>query len=240
MTKGFGQSAETADMRARNSTLTVASSSHIPKPATLVVALCFVIASHMNSTALAQSGTYKYRAADGTITFSDAPIRNGQVVRTSYKGTLRKPVIANPCRGLSTAQLDAKGRQLDTQFANAAAVTGVDATLLKAVARAESCFDPAAVSRAGAQGLMQLMPATARDMGVTRSFDGEQNLAGGAKYLAAMLARYGDNLDLALAAYNAGPGNVDRYNGVPPFKETQKYIVSVRAFRERYRQQEAS
>lgn len=194
----------------------------------------------MSSSAIAQSGTFKHQAADGTVTFSDAPIRDGQVVRTSYKGTLRKPVIANPCRGLSTAQLDAKGRQLDAQFATASAATGVEADLLKAVARAESCFDPVAVSRAGAQGLMQLMPATARDMGVTSSFDGEQNLAGGAKYLAAMLARYSDDLDLALAAYNAGPGNVDRYDGVPPFKETQKYIVSVRAFREHYRQQKAS
>ncbi len=202
------------------------------------MALSFFITSQLGASAIAQSGTFKHRAPDGTVTFSDAPMKNGEVIRTSYKGTTREPVIANPCRGLSTAQLDAKGRQLDTQFASASIVTGVDASLLKAVARAESCFDPAAVSRAGAEGLMQLMPATARDMGVTRSFDGEQNLAGGARYLAAMLARYGDDLDLALAAYNAGPGNVDRYNGVPPFKETQKYIVSVRAFQERYKQQQ--
>lgn len=239
MPKGFGQSAEFTYMRAPTKANTVASCSHISKPVLTLASLCLFIASNVGSSAIAQSGTYKHLAADGTVTFSDAPIRNGQVVRTSYKVTLRKPVAANPCRGLSTAQLDAKGRQLDRQFAHASAVTGVDATLLKAVARAESCFDPAAVSRAGAQGLMQLMPATARDMGVSSSFNGEQNLAGGARYLAAMLARYGDDLDLALAAYNAGPGNVDRYDGVPPFKETQKYIVSVRAFREHYRQQQS-
>ncbi|MFK7997307.1 MAG: lytic transglycosylase domain-containing protein [Granulosicoccus sp.] len=182
----------------------------------------------------AQTSPFKHRAADGTVTFSDAPISNGKVVRTSYAGEKRKPAVANPCKGLTTAKLDAKGKSLDRLFTKASEYTGVPASLLKAVARAESCFDPKAVSRAGARGLMQLMPLTAKSLSIKNSFDAEQNIMGGARYLSAMLARYENKLDLALAAYNAGPGNVDRYNGVPPFKETQRYIVSVRAFQSRY------
>ncbi len=194
------------------------------------VVLTIAIALLSTSTAIAQSQTFKHRAADGTITFSDAPIRNGVVVRTSYHGVTRKAVFANPCKGLTVADLNARAQQLSGLFERAAAHNNLKVSLLKAVARAESCFDPLAVSRAGAKGLMQLMPATAAELGVSDIFDSEQNLAGGARYLAAMLRRYSNDLDLALAAYNAGPGNVDRYNGIPPFKETQRYIVSVKRF----------
>lgn len=197
-------------------------------------ATALVVAVLASNGVFAQNGVFKHKAADGSVTFSDAPMRNGQVVRTSYKATIRTPTFANPCKGLSVAELDAKGQALHSRFATAARQSGVDASLLKAVARAESCFDPLAVSRAGARGLMQLMPPTAGEMGVRDIHDLEQNLQGGARYLAAMLARYSNDLDLALAAYNAGPGNVDRYNGVPPFQETQRYIVSVKAFRDRY------
>ncbi|MFK8084262.1 MAG: lytic transglycosylase domain-containing protein [Granulosicoccus sp.] len=192
------------------------------------------VALTMTTNLPAQASPFKHRAPDGTVTFSDAPITNGQVIRTSYKGETRKPVVANPCRGLSTADLDARGAKLEPQFAKAAEYSGVSATLLKAVARAESCFDPGAVSRVGAQGLMQLMPRTAKSLKIRDSFNAQQNIMGGARYLSAMLARYSNDLDLALAAYNAGPGNVDRYKGIPPFKETRRYIKSVKAFRKRY------
>jgi soluble lytic murein transglycosylase-like protein len=131
---------------------------------------------------------------------------------------------------VSAGQLDAKGRALNAEFQKVATKFSVDPALLKAVARAESCFDPSAVSRAGAKGLMQLMPTTAKAMGVTNILDPQQNLLGGAQYLAAMLARYSSDTHLALAAYNAGPGNVDKYNGVPPFNETRRYIKSVTKF----------
>ncbi len=98
--------------------------------------------------------------------------------------------------------------------------------LLVAVVRAESNFDPGAVSRAGAAGLTQLMPATAAAQGVTEVFDPVQNLRGGASYLRAMLDRF-DSLTLALAAYNAGPTTVDRYEGVPPYRETRQYVRKV-------------
>jgi len=111
----------------------------------------------------------------------------------------------------------------------AARAHGLDPALLAAVAAVESGFDPHAVSHKGAQGLLQLMPATARRFGVQDSFDPEQNVEGGAKYLGWLLKRFSGDLELALAGYNAGEGTVDRYRGIPPYAETEQYVDRVLA-----------
>jgi soluble lytic murein transglycosylase-like protein len=115
----------------------------------------------------------------------------------------------------------------------AAAEYDLDPALIRAVMQAESAFHPYAVSRAGAEGLMQLMPALADEMGVSDSFDPRENILGGVRYLKRLLDYHNGNLDLALASYNAGPGNVERYGGVPPFRETRNYIKTIKALYQR-------
>ena len=119
---------------------------------------------------------------------------------------------------------------LEDIFNRAAKKYGVDVNLLKAIAKQESDFQPDCTSHAGAMGIMQLMPDTAKGLGVTDPYDPEQNIMGGAKFISQMLKKYDGDVTLALAAYNAGPNNVAKYGGVPPFKETQDYVKKVTAY----------
>ena len=121
---------------------------------------------------------------------------------------------------------------LDAYFEEAAAKYNVDVKLLKAIAHAESNFNPNATSSSGAMGVMQLMPSTAKSLGITDAYNAYDNIMGGAKVIAEHLANYNGDISLALAAYNAGSGNVAKYGGVPPFTETQNYIKKVLAYYE--------
>ena len=116
----------------------------------------------------------------------------------------------------------------DEIIEEAAAKYEMDANLIRAVMQAESAFHPYVVSRAGAEGLMQLMPDLADEMGVNNAFDPRENIMGGTRYLKRLLDYHDGNIDLALASYNAGPGNVQRYRGVPPFRETRNYVKTIK------------
>jgi hypothetical protein len=161
---------------------------------------------------------YSWRDDSGTLVVSNKP-RGDHGEMTTYQVQGSKSVRA--------ARPAIARRRFDDAIADQATRHGVSADLVRAVIQAESAFNPIAVSSKGAMGLMQLMPATARELGVSDPFHPEQNISGGVRYLKSLLTRYGDNVELALAAYNAGPGNVEKYGDVPPFAETRRYVKKV-------------
>jgi soluble lytic murein transglycosylase len=164
-----------------------------------------------------------YRNKQGTLLFTNVPNQPG------YRPFLfLQPYVSRMTRKESA--------DFDRLIRTACARYGVEFELVKAVIKAESAFNPWAISRAGARGLMQLMPATAADRGVADIHSPRQNIDGGVRHLRLLLERFGGNVSLALAAYNAGAGAVDKYNGIPPYQETQQYIRKVLRFREAYRE----
>ncbi len=142
----------------------------------------------------------------------------------------RKESSAPSFQSIFTDKAQNGPESMDAIFEEAAARYDVSVDLLKAVAKAESGFNPNAVSKAGAIGVMQLMPATARSLGVADPYDARQNIMGGAKYLKENLDRFNGDVSLALAAYNAGPNAVQKYGGVPPYSETQNYVKVVTSY----------
>ena len=174
-----------------------------------LVAVCGAIAPGVSAD------VYRYVDDAGVIHFTNHPVDDRfepvRMAPASFRrGGRRAPRVA----------------RYDSLISRLGREHSVEPALVKAVIAAESNFDPKAVSRKGAQGLMQLMPGTARLLGVEDAFEPEQNVSGGTRYLRKMLTRYGD-MSRALAAYNAGPAAVDRYRGIPPYPETQDYVDRV-------------
>ncbi|TLX22037.1 lytic transglycosylase domain-containing protein [Thermomonas fusca] len=156
-------------------------------------------------------------------------------VRTISYSYIEKCYACGAMPGMNFRTLRLNTVAYQDEIRAAAREHGVDEAVVRAIIHAESAFNPRALSRVGAQGLMQLMPATASRFGVANAFDATQNIRGGVRYLAWLLKRFNGNLTLAAAGYNAGEGAVDKYGGVPPYSETQRYVQRVGVLAERYR-----
>jgi soluble lytic murein transglycosylase-like protein len=177
---------------------------------------------------------YSWRDASGTIVLSDRPRTDGGREMTTYEVRAPSPAAlvksAGAFRTTTKPVADGNASRFDALIEQYASSLGVSADLVRAVIQAESGFNPHAISSKGAMGLMQLMPATARELGVEDPFHPADNIRGGVTYLARLLARYDQNVELALAAYNAGPRSVERYgNAVPPYRETRDYVRKITA-----------
>lgn len=181
----------------------------------ILLSLAFVVFFGYLSPPLVQADIYRYIDQDGRVHFTNVP--------TESKYQLY----------LKTGSQSEMGK-LITQFANQ---FRLEEALLKAVIKVESNFNPKVISSKGAQGLMQLMPGTAREVGVSDPFDPSSSIYGGSRYLRKMLDTFDADLDLALAAYNAGPNAVRKYGTIPPYEETQKYVKRVRYYMDFYRRE---
>lgn len=180
---------------------------------------------------------YSFVDAEGVRNYTSArpsglPAASVRTISYSY---IEKCYACGAMPGLNFRTLRLNTVAYQDEIRTAAREHGVDESIVRAIIHAESAFNPRALSRVGAQGLMQLMPATASRFGVSNAFDAAQNIRGGVRYLAWLLKRFNGNLTLAAAGYNAGEGAVDKYGGVPPYNETQRYVVRVGQLAERYR-----
>lgn len=189
--------------------------------------LCALLTGLFAGPVVAQ--VYTYVDENGITVFTDRK-------PDSSRYRVRNLGCFGTCRtGVDWEQTPLFNGRFDAEIRAASDVFGVDAALIRAVVHAESWFEVEAVSHAGAQGLMQLMPATARRFGVTNAFDPIDNITGGVAYLAWLAEEFEHDLVRMLAAYNAGENAVRRHGGVPPFAETQEYVRRVRILYRRYR-----
>lgn len=199
-------------------------------------AFCLLLMPLLAASSEALADAYRYKQPDGSVLFTDIRLSPGDTktvslaslgARRSYRGSYGRPTATASCNGMDATALQQRYRLVAADMQAAADKHNIDPLLLRAVARVESCYDTQAVSSAGAEGIMQLMPSTARELAVSNSFNPAANIDGAARYLAWLQKRYEGNTELILAAYNAGPGAVDKYNGIPPYRETERYVPAV-------------
>lgn len=169
----------------------------------------------------ASAQIYSWRDVDGKLVLSDKP-RGDQGPQTTYEVHGAAAV-----RATTPLPYVSKSAQFEASISEHSRAQGVSPDLVRAVIQVESAFNPSAVSPKGAMGLMQLMPATAVELGVSNPFEPDENIRGGVTYLKRLLDRYDQKVELALAAYNAGMGNVEKYGDVPPFQETRSYVKKI-------------
>jgi soluble lytic murein transglycosylase-like protein len=206
---------------------------HAPFAPRAARALVFAMIAAFAAAQPAQAQVYKWVDENGIITFSNiAPPQN-----QDYQ-VLRFPCYAaDPkCRSVSWDKVPLNTQAFGREIRSAAEYNAVEESLIRAIIHAESAYQPDARSPKGAQGLMQLMPTTAAELNVANPFDPAENIEGGARYLSQLLAQFKGDLDLATAAYNAGPNAVEKYGGIPPYDETQEYVRRVRILYKRYDQ----
>lgn len=193
------------------------------QPKTLLC-LAVLLTTALPASVIAGDWIYLQQHPNGVRSYSDSKPANGTYARIPLHG--RQTATAS-CLGLTAQSMQARAASYEPVISKYAKAHGLPPKLVSAVMRVESCYDRRAVSRSGARGLMQLMPATAAELGVHDSFDPEQNVAGGVRYLARMLERFGRDVRLGLAAYNAGPEAVAAHQGVPPYPETISYVSRI-------------
>ena len=195
-----------------------------------------------NAPRVVRGQVYAYVGKDGVRNYTSVRPRgvSASEMRTIKYSYMETCYACGLKTGVNFGKLRLNTAAYQAEIAAAAREHGVDEAIVRAIIHAESAYNPLALSRVGAQGLMQLMPATARRFGVTDSFNPQQNIQGGVKYLAWLLKRFNGNLTLAAAGYNAGEGAVDKYKGVPPYGETRRYVERVGVLAERYRGSQAS
>jgi soluble lytic murein transglycosylase-like protein len=198
---------------------------------TIAGVLCLAALSLGSSEARAD--IYRHVDKDGVISFSNVSKRGKLVMRSSdARGPLKGQ---SKVQAVREAQPERDPARYDAYIREAAGLYQIPEALVRAVIRVESNFDPNAISHANAQGLMQLIPATAERMLVTDAFDARQNVLGGTRYLRVLANLFNGNLQLTLAAYNAGENAVIRYRGIPPYEETQNYVTKVLQYYNLYR-----
>jgi soluble lytic murein transglycosylase-like protein len=194
-------------------------------------------AASAGSRRLVQGQVYSY-VQDGVRHYtSRKPNGGGATAMRTIRYSFFETCYACGSPGLNFGSVRLNTSAYNAEVKAAASEFGVEEAIIRAVMHAESAFNPNALSRVGAQGLMQLMPATADRFGVANAFDPAQNIRGGVQYLAWLLKRFNGDLTLAAAGYNAGEGAVDRHKGVPPYNETQRYVERVGILADRYRTQ---